>query len=202
MTQKLVAKLTDEDRRRVEAVITQYTERLWRSRGFVGARAGFPVRKGVLVREPAIIAFVRAKMDDGFLDRRKRCRSSSPASRSMSSSPTRRPNSSCGPDRRGSIRCRHRSRIRSTSGCPGIRSTSRSKSISRCSATRGRIRAGSCCATSSPAHKTASPPRSTTSTAVTSPTRSSRSASCAASRSSWRSTTASTRPRSYRSSGG
>lgn len=68
MTQ-MSSRLTDADRRRVEAVITQYTERLLRARGYVGARAGFPVRKGALVREPAIIAFVRAKMDDGFLER-------------------------------------------------------------------------------------------------------------------------------------
>jgi len=63
------SKLTDPDRRRVEAVIAEHTERLWRARGFVGARAGFPVRHGALVREPAIIAFVRAKMADEFLER-------------------------------------------------------------------------------------------------------------------------------------
>ena len=67
MTQ-MISKLTDVDRRRVEAVIARYTERLWRARGFVGARPGFPVRNGALVRQPAIIAFVRAKMDDGFLE--------------------------------------------------------------------------------------------------------------------------------------
>jgi len=61
-------KLPDEDRDRIADIIARNTERLWRSRGFVGARPGFPVEQGRLRREPAIIAFVRAKLDEDFLE--------------------------------------------------------------------------------------------------------------------------------------
>jgi phosphatidylserine/phosphatidylglycerophosphate/cardiolipin synthase-like enzyme len=61
-------RLEDTDRDRIAGIISRHTERLWRARGFVGARPGFPVRNGVLLREPSIIAFVRAKLDGEFLE--------------------------------------------------------------------------------------------------------------------------------------
>jgi phospholipase D-like protein len=61
-------KLSDQDRERIAGIIARNTERLWRARGFVGARPGFPVEKGRLRREPAIIAFVRAKIDQDYLE--------------------------------------------------------------------------------------------------------------------------------------
>jgi hypothetical protein len=65
---QILSKLPDVDRDRIAGIISRHTQKMWRARGFVGARPGFPVRHGVLLREPAIIAFVRAKMDDGFLE--------------------------------------------------------------------------------------------------------------------------------------
>jgi phosphatidylserine/phosphatidylglycerophosphate/cardiolipin synthase-like enzyme len=67
MTQT-IARLPDVERDRVAGIIARNAERLWRARGFVGARPGFAVTHGVLKREPAIIAFVRRKLDDGFLE--------------------------------------------------------------------------------------------------------------------------------------
>ncbi len=54
--------LPPADRARIEALITRHHARLARARGFLGARPGFPLAHGVLVREPAIIAYVRAKV--------------------------------------------------------------------------------------------------------------------------------------------
>ncbi len=68
MTQT-AARLPDVERDRLAGIIARNAERLWRARGFVGARPGFPVTRGVLRREPAIIAFVRRKIGDDFLER-------------------------------------------------------------------------------------------------------------------------------------
>jgi phosphatidylserine/phosphatidylglycerophosphate/cardiolipin synthase-like enzyme len=61
-------KLGDADRQRLAEIISRNTERLWRARGFVGARPGFAVRHGALQREPAIVAFVRVKIAEDYLD--------------------------------------------------------------------------------------------------------------------------------------
>ena len=64
----MMRKLSDQDRSRIAGVISRNAARLAEARGFIAARPGFPVRQGVLHREPAIIALVRAKMAGDYLD--------------------------------------------------------------------------------------------------------------------------------------
>ena len=64
---QIAAKLPIEERERIAEIISKYTERLWLARGFVGARPGFAVTNGALIRKPAIVAFVRVKLAPEFL---------------------------------------------------------------------------------------------------------------------------------------
>src|SRR5262245_45449581 len=64
---QVISNLPDAERDRVAGIISRHTQRLWRAKGFVGARPGFAVTKGVLIRQPAIIAFVRTKLHPDFL---------------------------------------------------------------------------------------------------------------------------------------
>jgi PLD-like domain len=63
----MVKRLSDPDRERIAAIIARNLPRLERARGFVGARPGFRVTKGVLIREPAIVAIVRGKIGADYL---------------------------------------------------------------------------------------------------------------------------------------
>ncbi len=59
--------LPDADRERLAGIIERNWPRLTRARGFVGARPGFRVTHGDLIREPAIVAVVRAKVGAEYL---------------------------------------------------------------------------------------------------------------------------------------
>lgn len=50
-------------RESIEAVISRHRAELERCRGFLTARAGFPIVSGRLLREPAILVFVRSKVE-------------------------------------------------------------------------------------------------------------------------------------------
>ena len=63
----MLKQLSHADRERIAGIIDRNAARLERARGFVGARPGFRVRHGVLVREPAIVAIVRGKMGADYL---------------------------------------------------------------------------------------------------------------------------------------
>jgi phosphatidylserine/phosphatidylglycerophosphate/cardiolipin synthase-like enzyme len=54
-------RLDPSDRTRIERVIAAHLPELARARGFVAARPGFPVVDGRLVREPAILVYLREK---------------------------------------------------------------------------------------------------------------------------------------------
>jgi PLD-like domain len=64
----MLKKLPDEERERIAAIIARNWDRLKEAEGFVGARPGFRVTNGVLHREPAIVAIVRAKMNRDYLE--------------------------------------------------------------------------------------------------------------------------------------
>ena len=54
-------RLESADRGRIERVIASHLHELTPVRGFLAARPGFPISGGRLVREPAIVVFVRQK---------------------------------------------------------------------------------------------------------------------------------------------
>jgi hypothetical protein len=54
--------LKQADRDRIDRIITAHLPELKRIRGFISARAGFPVSNHKLVREPAILVFLREKL--------------------------------------------------------------------------------------------------------------------------------------------
>jgi hypothetical protein len=60
-------RLSNADRQRIGEIIGRNRDRLARSPGFLGARAGFRVQAGVLHREPSIVAYVTAKLPPDFL---------------------------------------------------------------------------------------------------------------------------------------